>query len=82
MSERLSCSSSTQVRGRLLYEIGREPDTTAIGYIPLTAYFVYLGSQIEGFSLTDPIVWIGAIGFVIAVLSVRRVLRQASPESS
>jgi len=24
---------STQVRGRLLYEIGREPDTTAIGYI-------------------------------------------------
>ncbi len=56
--------------------------TTAIGYIPLTAYFVYLGSQIEGFSLTDPIVWIGAIGFVIAVFSVRRVLRQASPESS
>ena len=56
--------------------------TTAVGYIPLTAYFVYLGTQVEGFSLSDPIVWIGAIGFVIAVFSVRRVLRQAAPESS
>jgi len=56
--------------------------TTAIGYIPITAYFVYLGSRLEDFSASDPIVWIGAIGFVIAVLSVRRVLRQGAPESS
>ena len=56
--------------------------TTAIGYIPLTAYFVYLGSRLEDFSLSDPIIWIGAVGFVIAVLSVRRVLKQGAPESS
>lgn len=56
--------------------------TTAVGYIPITAYFTYLGSRLEGFSLTDPIVWVGAIGFIIAVFSVRRVLRQTAPESS
>lgn len=56
--------------------------TTAVGYIPITAYFTYLGSRLESFSLTDPIVWVGAIGFIIAVFSVRRVLRQTAPESS
>ena len=55
--------------------------TTAIGYIPLTAYFVYLGSRLEDFSASDPIIWIGAVGFLIAVLSVRRVLKQGAPES-
>lgn len=55
--------------------------TTAIGYIPLTAYFVYIGSQVQDFSLSDPLLWIGAVGFLLAALSVRRVLRQASSES-
>lgn len=54
--------------------------TTAIGYIPITAYFVYLGSRVEDFSLSDPLIWIGAIGFIIAVFSVRRVLRQTAPK--
>ncbi len=55
--------------------------TTAIGYIPITAYFTYLGSRLEDFSLSDPIVWVGAIGFIIAIVSVRRVLRQGAAES-
>ena len=35
--------------------------TTAVGYLPITAYFIYLGSQLEGFSTEDPILWIGAV---------------------
>ena len=34
--------------------------TTAVGYLPLTAIFVYLGSKLETLSPTDPILWIGA----------------------
>ena len=48
--------------------------TTAVGYLPITAYFTYLGSQLEGFSVEDPIVWIGAGGFVLAIFGVRFLL--------
>ncbi len=33
--------------------------TTAVGYAPITAYFTYVGSKLEGFSAEDPILWIG-----------------------
>ena len=36
--------------------------TTAIGYIPITALFVLLGSRLEELSLTDPVLWGGAAG--------------------
>ncbi len=45
--------------------------TTAVGYLPITAYFIYLGSRLEGFSLADPIIWIGAAGLLLALLGVR-----------
>jgi uncharacterized membrane protein YdjX (TVP38/TMEM64 family) len=45
--------------------------TTAVGYLPITAYFVYLGSQLESFSIEDPIVWIGAVAFIVAIFGVR-----------
>jgi uncharacterized membrane protein YdjX (TVP38/TMEM64 family) len=48
--------------------------TTAVGYLPITAYFVYLGSQLESFSIEDPIVWIGAAGLLLALLGVRYLL--------
>ena len=38
---------------------------------PITAYFTYLGSQLESFSVEDPIVWIGAGAFLLAILGVR-----------
>ena len=38
--------------------------TTAVGYAPITAYFTYLGSRLEGFSAEDPILWIGGIGLL------------------
>jgi uncharacterized membrane protein YdjX (TVP38/TMEM64 family) len=45
--------------------------TTAVGYLPITAYFIYLGSQLEGFSIEDPILWIGAAGLLIALFGIR-----------
>lgn len=48
--------------------------TTAVAYLPITAYFVYLGSRLEEFSIADPIVWIGGIGFVIAIFGIRHAV--------
>ena len=48
--------------------------TTALGYLPITAYFVDLGSRLEGFSLADPVIWAGAIGLVAALYGVRHLM--------
>jgi uncharacterized membrane protein YdjX (TVP38/TMEM64 family) len=45
--------------------------TTAVGYLPITAYFTYLGSRLEGFSTSDPILWIGGAGLLLALLLIR-----------
>lgn len=45
--------------------------TTAVGFLPITAYFTYLGSRLDGFSLEDPVIWIGAIGLVVALIGIR-----------
>jgi uncharacterized membrane protein YdjX (TVP38/TMEM64 family) len=45
--------------------------TTVAGLAPITAYFVYLGSRLQEFSLGDPIVWIGAAGLLLALLGIR-----------
>ena len=57
--------------------------TTAVGYLPITAYFIYLGSRLESFSLEDPIVWIGAGGLLLALLLVRQLMprRYREPEA-
>ena len=56
--------------------------TTAVGYLPITAYFVYLGSRQESFSLADPVIWVGAIGLVIALLGVRHLMPSEDSEAS
>jgi uncharacterized membrane protein YdjX (TVP38/TMEM64 family) len=48
--------------------------TTAVGYAPITAYFTYLGSRLEGFSAEDPILWIGGIGLLLCMLGIRYLL--------
>jgi uncharacterized membrane protein YdjX (TVP38/TMEM64 family) len=45
--------------------------TTAVGYAPITAYFTYVGSRLEGFSIEDPILWIGAGALLLALFGVR-----------
>jgi uncharacterized membrane protein YdjX (TVP38/TMEM64 family) len=57
--------------------VGRFIWTTAIGYLPLTAIFVYLGSQLEELSATDPVLWIGAavlIALMIFTARLRRII--------
>jgi uncharacterized membrane protein YdjX (TVP38/TMEM64 family) len=49
--------------------------TTAVGFLPITAYFVYLGSRLEEFTLEDPILWIGGIVLLVAILGIRHVQR-------
>jgi uncharacterized membrane protein YdjX (TVP38/TMEM64 family) len=52
--------------------------TTAVGYIPITALFIYLGSELEELSPTDPILWIGAIVMIALLLLTRRLHRMVS----
>jgi uncharacterized membrane protein YdjX (TVP38/TMEM64 family) len=55
--------------------VGRFVWTTAIGYLPLTAIFVYLGSQLEELSATDPVLWIGAVVLIALMLFTARLRR-------
>jgi uncharacterized membrane protein YdjX (TVP38/TMEM64 family) len=48
--------------------------TTAVGYAPITAYFTYVGSQLEGFSAEDPILWIGGGALLLAIAGARFLL--------
>jgi uncharacterized membrane protein YdjX (TVP38/TMEM64 family) len=54
--------------------------TTAVGYAPITAYFTYLGSKLEGFSVEDPILWIGGIGILLCLLAFRFIVPRAADE--
>jgi uncharacterized membrane protein YdjX (TVP38/TMEM64 family) len=66
---------------------GRFVWTTAVGYLPITAVFAYLGSRLEELSLDDPILWGGAALLIALLLLTRRVVRSlgigsASEEAS
>ena len=56
--------------------------TTAIGYAPLTAYFTYVGSRLEGFSAEDPILWIGGIVLIVCIFGVRFILPSTTATDS
>ena len=49
--------------------------TTAVGYVPITAIFAYLGSRLEDLSLDDPLLWAGAALLVVLLLLTRRLAR-------
>jgi uncharacterized membrane protein YdjX (TVP38/TMEM64 family) len=55
--------------------LGRFIWTTAVGYLPITALFAYLGSRLEELSLDDPILWGGAALLIALLLLTRRVVR-------
>jgi uncharacterized membrane protein YdjX (TVP38/TMEM64 family) len=48
--------------------------TTAVGYAPITAIAVYLGTKLESFSFRDPTVLLG-IGGLLALIGVAHWLR-------
>jgi uncharacterized membrane protein YdjX (TVP38/TMEM64 family) len=61
--------------------------TTAVGYLPITAIFVYLGTELESISLTDPRVLAGGAAVVALLLGGhwalrRQTGREAAPEES
>lgn len=47
--------------------------TTAVGYVPITALFVYFGTRIEELSPTDPVLIAGAVAIVIVLVGAHRV---------
>jgi uncharacterized membrane protein YdjX (TVP38/TMEM64 family) len=49
--------------------------TTIVGYIPITAVFVYLGSKLEELSPTDPLLWAGAAVLIVLLLVTRWLSR-------
>jgi uncharacterized membrane protein YdjX (TVP38/TMEM64 family) len=58
--------------------------TTVLGYLPITAISVYLGSRIEELSLTDPLV-LGSLALLLLLLlssrwAMRRLGSRGSPE--
>jgi uncharacterized membrane protein YdjX (TVP38/TMEM64 family) len=54
--------------------------TTALGYAPITAYFTYLGSRLEGFSIEDPILWIGGAAILLCLLGFRFITPRGDRE--
>jgi len=62
------------VAGSARVPLGTFMWTTAVGYLPLTALFVYLGSRLEELSPNDPAIWIGAAAFIFFILVTRKVL--------
>jgi uncharacterized membrane protein YdjX (TVP38/TMEM64 family) len=50
--------------------------TTALGYLPITAIAVYLGTRLEGLSATDPLVLGGAAALVVLLLGGHQILRR------
>jgi uncharacterized membrane protein YdjX (TVP38/TMEM64 family) len=59
---------------------GRYCWTTAVGFLPITALAVYLGTRLEGIRFTDPAV-IGAIAGVIVLLLVAHLIIKRSGAS-
>ena len=56
--------------------------TTAVGYIPITAYFTYVGSQLESFSIGDPVVWIGGGALLLLIFAARYVIPRGSSDDA
>lgn len=47
--------------------------TTAVGYLPITALVVYLGTRLEDLSLTDPLVLITLGALLVLLLATHRL---------
>jgi uncharacterized membrane protein YdjX (TVP38/TMEM64 family) len=62
--------------------LGRFVWTTAVGYLPITAVFAYLGSQLEELSLEDPVLWAGAALLIALLLLTRRVVRSIGSDEA
>ena len=62
------------VAGAARVPLGHFVWTTAVGYVPITALSIYLGSRLEELSLEDPLVW-ASVAILLALLLLTRKLR-------
>ncbi len=51
--------------------------TTAVGFLPITALAVYLGTRLEGISATDPAVIGALVGAVVLILVANLIIRRS-----
>jgi uncharacterized membrane protein YdjX (TVP38/TMEM64 family) len=51
--------------------------TTAVGFLPITALAVYLGTRLEGISFTDPAVIGALVGAVVLLLIANWIIRRS-----
>jgi uncharacterized membrane protein YdjX (TVP38/TMEM64 family) len=51
--------------------------TTAVGFLPITALAVYLGTRLEGISATDPAVIGALVGAVVLILIANWIIRRS-----
>jgi uncharacterized membrane protein YdjX (TVP38/TMEM64 family) len=56
--------------------------TTVLGYLPITAISVYFGTQLEGLSLTDPLVLASAAALLALLAAGHWVMRRQGRRSS
>jgi uncharacterized membrane protein YdjX (TVP38/TMEM64 family) len=56
--------------------------TTVLGYLPITALSVYFGTQLEGLSLTDPLVLGSALALLALLATGHWVMRRQAQRSS
>jgi uncharacterized membrane protein YdjX (TVP38/TMEM64 family) len=63
------------VAGATRVPVGRFAWTSAVGAIPLIGIAVILGSRLEHFSPTDPLVWGTLAGFAVLVLASHPIVR-------
>lgn len=71
------------VAGAAHAPLGTYTWTTVVGYLPLTAVFVYLGTRLESLSPTDPILLIIAAVLIVGLYIGHRFQRRmnSQPES-
>ncbi len=56
--------------------------TTAVGYLPITALSVYFGTQLEGLSLTDPLVLGSAAALLVLLAAGHWAMRRQATRTA
>ena len=72
------------VAGAARVPVGRFAWTTAVGYVPITALSIYLGSRLEELSPGDPLLWVSVlvlIGLLVLTRLLRPLLDHPHPEA-
>lgn len=50
--------------------------TTVVGILPLTVLVIVLGTRLETFSFTDPVVWLAALPLLVLAVAARPLARR------